>query len=500
MKAWASKTSNAGISECMEALGGVGYIEETGVSTILRDQSVNMIWEGATNVMALDLLRVLSETRGDAVKIFPKVCQKRMLDLLCGPLISVSPKTVFNLETGYMLAGVILLEKASYTGEMEERMEDIAMLVICNSLHEAKAKSAIAKLKENCRLQPKVVHTRCKGDAFRLAAEAVEQQADGTNPIIVVSVGGDGTLHEIINGIMSANSSLVHQRRRVLLAVIPSGSGNALATTIGVRDMDQAAAMIVKYLQTHNATAIKPLRISSFSIANPPPKDHSVVDNSSLPLLPLEWPKPLAYTFCVVSYGLHAQIVKQSEVLRFLGNSRFTYVAWFLAHICWIFWAAVWTIDKQTRCHGDQNEFALERDDSENQLSFNGELGYSYFAATKMTHFEPGFNISPNSSPFSREIDVISTTTRSGSKLWSFLMSACFGGNPLHLPYCENIKVRGIVFQPILRGFWRFMFNPRRCSADVCVDGEMWRVPNGKAVYIKDLDDMEQIFDIIVPE
>jgi putative acyl-CoA dehydrogenase len=44
----------------MECLGGNGYVEESGEGTmarIYREMPVNSIWEGAGNIMALDLLR-----------------------------------------------------------------------------------------------------------------------------------------------------------------------------------------------------------------------------------------------------------------------------------------------------------------------------------------------------------------------------------------------------------------------------------------------------------
>lgn len=44
-------------SECLEAHGGAGYIEDTGLPVLLRDAQVLSIWEGTTNVLALDLLR-----------------------------------------------------------------------------------------------------------------------------------------------------------------------------------------------------------------------------------------------------------------------------------------------------------------------------------------------------------------------------------------------------------------------------------------------------------
>jgi hypothetical protein len=45
------------VSECIEAFGGAGYIEDTGLPRMLRDAQVLPIWEGTTNVLALDVLR-----------------------------------------------------------------------------------------------------------------------------------------------------------------------------------------------------------------------------------------------------------------------------------------------------------------------------------------------------------------------------------------------------------------------------------------------------------
>jgi putative acyl-CoA dehydrogenase len=46
--------------EAMECLGGVGYVEETGMPRLYREAPVNSIWEGSGNVNALDLLRAIS--------------------------------------------------------------------------------------------------------------------------------------------------------------------------------------------------------------------------------------------------------------------------------------------------------------------------------------------------------------------------------------------------------------------------------------------------------
>lgn len=47
----------AGTAEAMESLGGVGYCEDSGLPAVVRNAHVLPIWEGTTNVLALDLLR-----------------------------------------------------------------------------------------------------------------------------------------------------------------------------------------------------------------------------------------------------------------------------------------------------------------------------------------------------------------------------------------------------------------------------------------------------------
>lgn len=63
-KAVVSKMSISGIQECQEAMGGVGYMDEAdepefNISRILRNTSVNSIWEGTTNVLASEMTRFI---------------------------------------------------------------------------------------------------------------------------------------------------------------------------------------------------------------------------------------------------------------------------------------------------------------------------------------------------------------------------------------------------------------------------------------------------------
>ena len=61
-KFWICKRGAAFAQEAMECLGGNGYVEEGGegvMARIYREMPLNSIWEGAGNIMALDLLRAL---------------------------------------------------------------------------------------------------------------------------------------------------------------------------------------------------------------------------------------------------------------------------------------------------------------------------------------------------------------------------------------------------------------------------------------------------------
>ncbi|WP_324752945.1 acyl-CoA dehydrogenase family protein [Roseovarius sp. Pro17] len=47
------------VGEAMECLGGMGYIEDTGLPLLYREAPLNSIWEGSGNVICLDILRTL---------------------------------------------------------------------------------------------------------------------------------------------------------------------------------------------------------------------------------------------------------------------------------------------------------------------------------------------------------------------------------------------------------------------------------------------------------
>ena len=91
-KFWICKRGAQMAQETMECLGGNGYVEEGGegvLARIYREMPVNSIWEGAGNIMALDLLRALR--KGDvaaalAQELAPAKGQHAALDRLIDTL------------------------------------------------------------------------------------------------------------------------------------------------------------------------------------------------------------------------------------------------------------------------------------------------------------------------------------------------------------------------------------------------------------------------------
>src|SRR5258708_31115637 len=64
MKLTTARQVVAVVSEALEAFGGAGYVEDSGLPLLLRDAQVLPIWEGTTNVLSLDALRALMAIGG----------------------------------------------------------------------------------------------------------------------------------------------------------------------------------------------------------------------------------------------------------------------------------------------------------------------------------------------------------------------------------------------------------------------------------------------------
>jgi diacylglycerol kinase (ATP) len=94
---------------------------------------------------------------------------------------------------------------------------------------------------------PDVIETSRAGDATRIAREEVERGRR-----LLVAVGGDGTVHEVVNGMVDAGTGEVRGQDPVL-GVVSAGSGCDLVRTFG---LDRSPEVMARHLATPSITRI----------------------------------------------------------------------------------------------------------------------------------------------------------------------------------------------------------------------------------------------------
>ena len=96
-KFWICKRGSAFAQETMECLGGNGYVEEGGegvMARIYREMPLNSIWEGAGNIMALDLLRALRKGGEMADALAAELAPARGVDAAFDGFIATLPERI----------------------------------------------------------------------------------------------------------------------------------------------------------------------------------------------------------------------------------------------------------------------------------------------------------------------------------------------------------------------------------------------------------------------
>lgn len=63
MKLFTAKECLFAISEVIESIGAIAYMEDSNIPMFLRDAQVLTIWEGTTNILSLDFLKAMRKNR-----------------------------------------------------------------------------------------------------------------------------------------------------------------------------------------------------------------------------------------------------------------------------------------------------------------------------------------------------------------------------------------------------------------------------------------------------
>jgi len=129
-----------------------------------------------------------------------------------------------------------------------------------------------------------VVETTFAGHAKELANQLNITEYDG-----FIGIGGDGTLHEIINGMLSR-----HDGRKIPIGIIPGGSGNSYMHDLNLTDPLKAAKAIING------------------------------KTRSLDTAKVEVNHIIKYSNNMIGWGLVTDVGNQAEHFRWLGTNRYT--------------------------------------------------------------------------------------------------------------------------------------------------------------------------------
>jgi putative acyl-CoA dehydrogenase len=116
-KYWICKRGPAHAAEALECLGGNGYVEESGLPRIYRQQPLLSIWEGSGNVVCLDVLRALRREpeSADAYRDEVRLAGEPKLDALVDRALAREAEGDARLlveELGLALQGSLLVRHA----------------------------------------------------------------------------------------------------------------------------------------------------------------------------------------------------------------------------------------------------------------------------------------------------------------------------------------------------------------------------------------------------
>lgn len=280
----------------------------------------------------------------------------------------------------------------------------------------------------------------------RVLAEAIAQEL--INNSIIISMGGDGTLHEIVNGFLDASSG------NFRLGVIPVGSGNSFALGLNIETIEQATLRIIQGKKE------EPFYMMDVKLG------HSHATNNWQDNIEYDETKKATRLLVVMSWGFHAQIVSKSRYLRyFMGNKRFSLVAMFLLKFLQQYSGEL--ILKNAKKYNAELETFI---DMEQDIVLNDE--FTYFIASKQHSLEKGFKIAPFASPLKKEVDIVLLRRVDAETLTKASMEAFQGGIHVNSKHVEYYKTTDLLLRV-------------KHKAELCLDGEIHDLPANGVVHLK---------------
>ncbi|KAK9454484.1 ATP-NAD kinase-like domain-containing protein [Dipodascopsis uninucleata] len=275
--------------------------------------------------------------------------------------------------------------------------------------------------------------------------------------LTVIILSGDTSISELVNGLSTAQDS-----RKLVLLPIPTGSGNALMTSLGIT----SPAVAVKSMVNTEPRPLKYMGVEfpQDSIEILPPTDDTP-EGATAPVFTAK-PQPIA-ALVVASWALHAALVGDSDSpeYRKLGNERFQR-------------AAQANLERNVPWNGS---IKYHSPDNLEEVSVI-EGPHSYVLATSVSSLEPGFLISPEGKPLSGRLFLIEIPYLEPNEVFRLVMLAYQNGRHVNEPTVVYKEISDAVIaveedEDRMRRF--------------CIDGRIIMVPNKSTVK---LESKENIF------
>ncbi|BGP25620.1 sphingosine kinase 1 [Rhodotorula toruloides] len=229
-----------------------------------------------------------------------------------------------------------------------------------------------------------VQETQDVRDGERIGREIATQATEGRKEVVMV-FGGDGTIHEVLNGVSVREDGSVREHVEVELVLLPTGTANALYNHF----FPPESSSYPSTSPTAPLYSLLSFLDPSSSSPHPLPLALNTLPHPSSPVL----------TTVVSSAALHACLLHTADVLRHTrpeleGTERFKVAAQREAGRWW---------DGRLFLHGRVKLYNPSTKAWVDQGTEEGvvEGPFSYLVSTLVSRFEPTFVVAPFRSPLS---------------------------------------------------------------------------------------------------
>ncbi len=168
------------VGEALELLGGNGYIEDWPLARLLRDAYLGSIWEGTTNIVALDVLRA----------IFREGAGQALLEDLTGRLSRLQAQPVRRAAAPVRLELDRVRSELSHLSDTDPETRELGavefagrlahVVIAALLLHEAERLVAESADYRKLRVATAYIQSRLRGEPVRLKPELVGPTLDGS--------------------------------------------------------------------------------------------------------------------------------------------------------------------------------------------------------------------------------------------------------------------------------------------------------------------------------